>query len=130
MEPHGQSPCLPAGRHGFQETPTRGEHPVPDDQFTQVEPVVLFVRDRHLFPPLLNFHHGEAASHREEFCLELGLSPTGRNRVIGILLSSIGGLETVFPEAAMELITIIRSASEAVEISFGPLNHLDQFYFR
>jgi hypothetical protein len=34
MEPHGQSPCLPAGRHGSQETPTRGEHPVPEDQFT------------------------------------------------------------------------------------------------
>jgi hypothetical protein len=63
-------------------------------------------------------------------CLELGLSPTGRNRVIGISRSSIGGLETVFPEATMELITIIRSGPEAVKISFGPLNHLDQFHFR
>jgi len=27
MEPHGQT-------HGSQETPTRGEHPVPEDQFT------------------------------------------------------------------------------------------------
>jgi hypothetical protein len=49
---------------------------------------------------------------------------------IGIPLSLIGGLETVFPEATMELIAIIRSASEAVKISFGPLNHLDQFHFR
>ena len=79
---------------------------------------------------LPNLHDREVTSHREEFCLELGLSPTGRNRVIGISLSSIGGLETVFPEAAMELITIIRSASETVKISFGPLNHLDQFDFR
>jgi hypothetical protein len=53
-----------------------------------------------------------------------------RNRVIGILLSSIGGLETIIPEATMELITIIRGASEAVKISFGPLNHLNQFHFR
>jgi hypothetical protein len=34
VEPHGQNPCLPAGRRGSQQTPIRGEHPVPEDQFT------------------------------------------------------------------------------------------------
>lgn len=46
------------------------------------------------------------------------------------LESLLGGLQAIFPEAATKLVAVIRGAPEAIEIPFGPLNHLDQLHFR